>query len=63
MTGHPALTLPMGFTNGGLSLSLQVAGRPFDESLVLRVGDAYQSTTDWHLRLPPITEVVGGHVL
>lgn len=44
----------MGFTGGGLPLSLQIAGRPFEESMALRVGDAYQRVTDWHLRVPPL---------
>ena len=54
-TGNPALVLPMGFTAGGLPLSLQVAGRPFDEATVLRVGDAYQTVTDWHARVAPVS--------
>jgi aspartyl-tRNA(Asn)/glutamyl-tRNA(Gln) amidotransferase subunit A len=53
-TGNPALSVPMGFTDGGLPLSLQVAGRPFAESLVLKVGDAYQQVTEWHLQVPPL---------
>jgi aspartyl-tRNA(Asn)/glutamyl-tRNA(Gln) amidotransferase subunit A len=53
-TGYPALSVPMGFTAGGLPLSLQLAGRPFDEALVLRSGDAYQAVTDWHRRVPPV---------
>jgi aspartyl-tRNA(Asn)/glutamyl-tRNA(Gln) amidotransferase subunit A len=53
-TGNPALVVPMGFSEGGLPLSLQIAGRPFEESTILKVGDGYQSTTDWHLQLPPI---------
>lgn len=44
----------MGFTGGGLPLSLQIAGRPFEDSMALRVGDAYQRVTDWHLRGPPL---------
>jgi aspartyl-tRNA(Asn)/glutamyl-tRNA(Gln) amidotransferase subunit A len=44
----------MGFSERGLPLSLQIAGRPFEESTILKVGDAYQSTTDWHLQLPAI---------
>ena len=51
-TGNPVLSLPMGFTGNGLPLSLQLAGRPFEEALVLRAGDAYQQLTDWHLRVP-----------
>jgi aspartyl-tRNA(Asn)/glutamyl-tRNA(Gln) amidotransferase subunit A len=31
---------------------MQVAGRPFDEATVLRVGHAYQQVTDWHRRHP-----------
>jgi aspartyl-tRNA(Asn)/glutamyl-tRNA(Gln) amidotransferase subunit A len=53
-SGNPALSVPMGFTGEGMPLSLQIAGRPFDESLVLRAGDAYQDVTDWHLRVPPL---------
>jgi aspartyl-tRNA(Asn)/glutamyl-tRNA(Gln) amidotransferase subunit A len=50
--GNPALSVPMGFTAGGLPLSLQIAGRPFEESHVLKAGDAFQGVTDWHLRVP-----------
>jgi aspartyl-tRNA(Asn)/glutamyl-tRNA(Gln) amidotransferase subunit A len=53
-TGNPATALPMGFTSTGLPMSLQVAGKPFDEVAMLKVADAFQSRTDWHLRVPPI---------
>jgi aspartyl-tRNA(Asn)/glutamyl-tRNA(Gln) amidotransferase subunit A len=53
-TGSPALVVPMGFTRAGLPLSLQLAGRPFEEALLFRVGDAYQRATDWHRRVPPV---------
>jgi aspartyl-tRNA(Asn)/glutamyl-tRNA(Gln) amidotransferase subunit A len=56
--GNPALAVPMGFTGSGLPLSLQIAGRPFEELLVLRAGDAYQRVTDWHLRVPPLVAEV-----
>jgi aspartyl-tRNA(Asn)/glutamyl-tRNA(Gln) amidotransferase subunit A len=52
--GNPALALPMGFTADDLPLSLQVAGRPFEEALVIRCGDAFQAATDWHLRVPSL---------
>ncbi len=51
--GYPVLSIPMGFS-AGLPVSLSVMGRPFDEATVLRVGDAYQRITDWHLQTPPI---------
>lgn len=55
-TGHPALSVPMGFTAGGLPLGLQIIGRPLDEATVLQAGDAFQRLTDWHLRLPALTQ-------
>jgi aspartyl-tRNA(Asn)/glutamyl-tRNA(Gln) amidotransferase subunit A len=54
VTGLPALALPCGFTAKGLPLSLQLAGRAFDEATVLRVGHAYEQATDWHTRRPPV---------
>jgi aspartyl-tRNA(Asn)/glutamyl-tRNA(Gln) amidotransferase subunit A len=33
---------------------LQLAGRRFAESTVLRAADGYQSLTDWHTRRPPL---------
>jgi len=48
-----ALALPSGFTARGLPLSLQIACRPYDEAMALRIGWAYQQATDWHLRRPP----------
>ena len=54
LIGLPALAVPCGFSSTGLPLSMQIVGKPFDETTVLRVGDAYQQLTDWHLRVPPI---------
>ena len=57
--GFPAIAVPMGATEPAsgapaLPLSLQVAGRPFDEAMVLRVANAYQRRTTWHRQLPPL---------
>jgi aspartyl-tRNA(Asn)/glutamyl-tRNA(Gln) amidotransferase subunit A len=53
VTRLPALSVPCGFTRGNLPIGLQIAGRPFDEATVLRIGHAYQTATDWHKRQPP----------
>ena len=50
----PALAVPCGFSDEGLPLSLQLAGRPFDEATVLRAGHAYEQATEWHTRRPPV---------
>ncbi|GAA1504300.1 amidase [Nocardioides humi] len=54
VTGHPVITVPIGFTGAGLPLGMQLAGRPFDEATVLRAADAFQRDTDWHLAVPAI---------
>jgi aspartyl-tRNA(Asn)/glutamyl-tRNA(Gln) amidotransferase subunit A len=33
---------------------MQIIGKPFAEGTVLKVADAYQRLTDWHLRLPAV---------
>lgn len=50
----PTLALPMGFTQDGLPLSLQIAGRPFAEETVFRIGHAYERATPWHAQHPDL---------
>ncbi|UCH27219.1 MAG: Asp-tRNA(Asn)/Glu-tRNA(Gln) amidotransferase subunit GatA [Trueperaceae bacterium] len=52
LSGHPAMTLPCGFDEGGLPIGMQVVAKPFDESTMFRIGHAYQLATGWHLRRP-----------
>ncbi len=58
LTGLPALAVPCGFSSSGLPLSMQIVGRPFAEATVLKVADAYQRLTDFHLRVPPVAVAV-----
>lgn len=53
LTGLPVLSVPCGFDSDGMPVSLQIAGRPFDEAGVLNVGHAYQQVSDWHSHRPP----------
>ncbi|WP_309231670.1 amidase family protein [Nocardia sp. SYP-A9097] len=50
--GNPTLAIPIGLSSEGTPLSISLSGKPFDESTVLRAGDAYQRLTDHHLRTP-----------
>ena len=52
LTGAPALVLCNGYTDSGLPLAMQIAGRPFDEATVLRAGHAYEQATPWRARRP-----------
>jgi Asp-tRNA(Asn)/Glu-tRNA(Gln) amidotransferase A subunit family amidase len=54
MTGLPAITLPCGFSQGGLPIGLQIIGRPFDEAGIIRIARNYEKSTDWHSRRPSL---------
>ena len=50
LAGLPAISLPCGFSAGSLPIGLQIVGKPFEESMILRIAHAYQQLTDWHRR-------------
>ena len=55
LTGQPALSVCNGCDAAGLPLSLQIVGRPFDESTVLRIGHAHERATEWRDRRPQLS--------
>lgn len=53
VTGHPAMSVPVGLAANGLPISVQIVGRPFDEATVFRVGRAIEHLSGWdEVRLP-----------
>ncbi|MEU8728507.1 amidase [Streptomyces tendae] len=44
ITGVPSLSLPVGHDTTGLSIGMQLLGRPLGEHVLLRVGHAYEQT-------------------
>ncbi len=52
--GLPSLSIPAGFTRGGLPVGMQLIGRSFDEAMLLRIGAALQRATDFHERVPKL---------
>lgn len=58
LTGLPAVAVPAGFSQSGLPLSMQIIGKPFAEATVLKVADALQRGTDYHLQAPPVDKLV-----
>ena len=54
VTSQPVLALPNGFGRNGLPLGMQIIGRPFEETTILRIGHAYERATDWHARRPAL---------
>jgi aspartyl-tRNA(Asn)/glutamyl-tRNA(Gln) amidotransferase subunit A len=53
-TGQPSLSIPCGFDQHGMPIGLLLSGRAFEETTVLRLGDAYERATEWHLRQPDV---------
>ena len=52
--GACALSLPAGLSATGLPIGVQLLGAPFADATLVRIGCAFQSATDWHLRRPPL---------
>jgi aspartyl-tRNA(Asn)/glutamyl-tRNA(Gln) amidotransferase subunit A len=56
LTGQPALTVPCGFSADAMPVGMQLIGRPFDESSLLRIGHAYQvASSGLRPPVPPLT--------
>lgn len=53
---HPTLSLPCGFDEEGLPISLQLIGHHFAEDLLCRAGHAYERATEWHKAVPPLVK-------
>lgn len=52
LAGLPALSLPCGFDADGLPIGLQIIGKHFDESTILRAAYQYEQATEWHKKTP-----------
>ena len=56
VTGHPAISVPLGLSSNGLPLSVQVVGRYFDEATILRVARSIEKLTEWEkIPLPTLS--------
>lgn len=44
VTGHPAMSVPMGFAASGLPLGMQIIGRPFGEATMFQIGAAFETS-------------------
>jgi amidase len=53
VTGQPALSLPLQWTDGGLPIGVQLVGRPGAEATLLAVGAQLEAARPWAHRTPP----------
>jgi aspartyl-tRNA(Asn)/glutamyl-tRNA(Gln) amidotransferase subunit A len=51
------VSLPCGFTQGGLPVGLQILSDVFTEDKLLRIARMYERECDWARRTPPVCEV------
>jgi aspartyl-tRNA(Asn)/glutamyl-tRNA(Gln) amidotransferase subunit A len=55
VTGNPALALPIGFSEHGLPLGMQIVGRVFADATVLRVGAAFEAASNMSAHWPRLS--------
>jgi aspartyl-tRNA(Asn)/glutamyl-tRNA(Gln) amidotransferase subunit A len=60
LAGVPAISVPCGFSLGGLPIGLQVIAKPFDEAMLFRVAGAYEAARGVARRRPDVAPVSGG---
>ncbi len=54
VTGLPAISVPAGFTSGGLPVGLQLVGRPRDEMGLLQLANAFEGETNFWKQRPGV---------
>jgi aspartyl-tRNA(Asn)/glutamyl-tRNA(Gln) amidotransferase subunit A len=54
VAGAPAIAVPTGFSQEGIPLAMQIAGRAFDEATVYRIAWAYCDAAGWCERRPTL---------
>jgi aspartyl-tRNA(Asn)/glutamyl-tRNA(Gln) amidotransferase subunit A len=54
LAGIPGISVPGGFSSGGLPIGLQILGRHFDEETLLRTAYQFEQATDFHKQRPPL---------
>ncbi|WP_104126216.1 amidase [Cryobacterium sp. Y57] len=55
MSQLPTVTVPAGYSDDGLPVSVQFVGSDFDEATLIRLAAAFQAKTTWHKRHPTLT--------
>ena len=52
MSGHPAASIPCGWSSEGLPIGMQIIGKRFDEVTVLQVSKAFEEIAPWQDKKP-----------
>ncbi len=57
VTGQPAISVCSGFGAGGLPVSIQLVGKPFEEAAVFRAAHAHEQATEWRKQRPTMAKL------
>ena len=55
MSGVPAISIPCGFSTGGLPIGLQIIGRHCEEERIIQAAYTFEQNTDHHTKRPPLS--------
>ncbi len=54
LAGLPGISVPCGFSSGGLPIGLQLIGQPFHEAELLAIAHVYEQAHDWKSQHPKL---------
>ncbi len=54
MSGHPAASIPCGWSNNGLPVGMQIVGKRFDELTILQASRAFEEISPWQDKKPEL---------
>ena len=54
LVGHPAASVPCGFSSDGLPVGLHIVGRKGDEATVIAASAAFEQARPWAQHRPPV---------
>jgi len=57
--GLPSIALPIGFGKASMPASMQIMAAPFEEAMLIEMGELWQSKTKFHLERPPLEATTG----
>ncbi len=55
VVGHPAASIPAGFSADGLPIGLHIVGRMYDEETVIAASAAFEKARPWIDKRPPVS--------
>jgi amidase len=55
VTGQPAVSVPVHWSDHGLPIGVQLIGRPFDEATLVRLATQLETARPWASRRPLVS--------